>query len=324
MRFRNERWHDRRGLAVERRRGRRASRPYAGRTAAPGTCSGRARAGPRRPAPSPSTGWSWSRPFIACIADGQPDAALEPALEAVSAGRLGPHGAVVAAPEEADEAEAGLVRPANTSVTSRPGIARSVRLCQRLEPMRTYVRVSEATILHADLDAFFAVGRAARRSAAARPAGDRRRRVVLAASYEAKAYGVRTAMSGAQARRLCPRAIVVEPRMSAYAEASKAVYRGVRGHDAAGRGAVDRRGVPRRPRAAAALGHADRDRRAAAARRARAGRACRSRSGSRGRSSSPRWRAGWPSRTVCSWCRPTASSPSCTRCRSSGSGASGR
>jgi DNA polymerase-4 len=49
--------------------------------------------------------------------------------------------------------------------------------------------------------------------------------VVLAASYEAKAYGVRTAMGGRQARRLCPHAAVVPPRMSAYSEASKAVFR---------------------------------------------------------------------------------------------------
>jgi DNA polymerase-4 len=49
--------------------------------------------------------------------------------------------------------------------------------------------------------------------------------VVLAASYEAKAYGVRTAMSGGRARRLCPQAVVVEPRMSAYSEASKAMFR---------------------------------------------------------------------------------------------------
>jgi DNA polymerase-4 len=48
---------------------------------------------------------------------------------------------------------------------------------------------------------------------------------VLAASYEAKATGVDTAMSLTQALRLCPRATVVEPRMSAYAEASKALYR---------------------------------------------------------------------------------------------------
>jgi DNA polymerase IV len=85
--------------------------------------------------------------------------------------------------------------------------------------------VPEATILHADLDAFYAsVEQRDDPCLRGRPvivgAG-----VVLAASYEAKAYGVRTAMGGRQARRLCPRAVVVEPRMSAYSEASKAVYR---------------------------------------------------------------------------------------------------
>ena len=48
--------------------------------------------------------------------------------------------------------------------------------------------------------------------------------VVLAASYEAKAYGVRTAMGGAQARRLCPHAVLVPPRMTAYSRASDAVF----------------------------------------------------------------------------------------------------
>ena len=48
--------------------------------------------------------------------------------------------------------------------------------------------------------------------------------VVLAASYEAKAYGVRTAMGGTQAKRLCPHALVVAPRMAAYAQASRALY----------------------------------------------------------------------------------------------------
>jgi DNA polymerase-4 len=48
--------------------------------------------------------------------------------------------------------------------------------------------------------------------------------VVLAASYEAKAFGIRTAMGGRQALRLCPRAVVVPPRMSAYSDASKALY----------------------------------------------------------------------------------------------------
>ena len=48
--------------------------------------------------------------------------------------------------------------------------------------------------------------------------------VVLAASYEAKAFGVRTAMGGRLARRLCPDAVVVSPRMSAYTAASRALY----------------------------------------------------------------------------------------------------
>ena len=47
--------------------------------------------------------------------------------------------------------------------------------------------------------------------------------VVMAASYEARACGVRTAMGGARARRLCPEAIVVRPRWEAYVEASRAV-----------------------------------------------------------------------------------------------------
>jgi DNA polymerase-4 len=85
--------------------------------------------------------------------------------------------------------------------------------------------VPKATILHADLDAFYAsVEQRDHPRLRGRPvivgAG-----VVLAASYEAKAHGVCTAMGGAQARRLCPDAIVVAPRMSAYADASKAVYR---------------------------------------------------------------------------------------------------
>jgi DNA polymerase IV len=85
--------------------------------------------------------------------------------------------------------------------------------------------VPQATILHADLDAFFAsVEQRDDPRLRGRPvivgAG-----VVLAASYEAKAYGVRTAMSAQRALRLCRRAVVVEPRFSAYTDASKAVYR---------------------------------------------------------------------------------------------------
>ncbi len=82
----------------------------------------------------------------------------------------------------------------------------------------------QATILHADLDSFYA-------SVEQRDDPALRGRpvlvgmgVVLAASYEAKACGVRTPMGLTQARRLCPRAIVVPPRMSAYSAASKAVF----------------------------------------------------------------------------------------------------
>jgi DNA polymerase-4 len=48
--------------------------------------------------------------------------------------------------------------------------------------------------------------------------------VVLAASYEAKARGVRTPMNCRQALLLCPDAVVVDPRMCAYSEASRAVF----------------------------------------------------------------------------------------------------
>jgi DNA polymerase-4 len=79
-------------------------------------------------------------------------------------------------------------------------------------------------VLHADADAFFA---------SVEQRDDPRLRgrpvvvgggVVLAASYEAKAYGIRTAMGGRQARRLCPHAVVVPPRHSAYTEASRAMF----------------------------------------------------------------------------------------------------
>ena len=83
---------------------------------------------------------------------------------------------------------------------------------------------NEATILHADVDSFFA---------SVEQRDDPRLRgrpvivggwVVLAASYEAKAHGVQTAMSAGEARRRCPGVVVVEPRMRAYSEASKAMF----------------------------------------------------------------------------------------------------
>jgi DNA polymerase-4 len=83
---------------------------------------------------------------------------------------------------------------------------------------------SAAVLLHADVDAFFA---------SVEQRDDPRLRgkptivgsgVVMAASYEARRFGVRGAMGGAQARRLCPHAIFVEPRFEAYVDASRAVF----------------------------------------------------------------------------------------------------
>jgi DNA polymerase-4 len=82
----------------------------------------------------------------------------------------------------------------------------------------------EATILHADLDSFYA---------SVERRDDPRLRnkpvivgmgIVLAATYEAKARGVHTAMGCSQARRLCPGAVFVPPRFAAYVDASKAVF----------------------------------------------------------------------------------------------------
>ncbi|MFC8192865.1 DNA polymerase IV [Cellulomonas sp. NPDC057328] len=81
-----------------------------------------------------------------------------------------------------------------------------------------------AAILHADLDAFYA---------SVEQRDDPRLRgrpvavgggVVLAASYEAKRRGVRTAMGGRAARAACPDLVVVPPRFEAYVEASRAVF----------------------------------------------------------------------------------------------------
>ncbi len=87
------------------------------------------------------------------------------------------------------------------------------------------VERAEASILHADLDSFYAsVEQRDQPALRGRPVlvgGG----VVLAASYEAKALGVRTPMSGRQARVLCRgRAVTVPPRMSAYVAASRAVF----------------------------------------------------------------------------------------------------
>ncbi|GEE00686.1 DNA polymerase IV [Gordonia spumicola] len=82
----------------------------------------------------------------------------------------------------------------------------------------------EASILHADLDSFYA-------SVEQRDHPHLRGRpvlvgggVVLAASYEAKAMGVRSPMPGHEARALCPSAVTMPPRFDMYIEASRSVF----------------------------------------------------------------------------------------------------
>ena len=194
---------------------------------------------------------------------------------------------------------------------------------RRIRQLCEHVFVWEdATILHADLDPFFA---------SVEQRDDPRLRgrpvivgggVVLAASYEAKAFGVHSAMEGRQARRLCPHAAVVSPRMEAYVEASKAVFEvfedttplveGISIDEAFLDVAVFGGSPAGRPRS-----------RSGCADESASRSACRSRWAWRGRSSWRRWRARSRSPTACSSSRRGASSRSSIRCRSSACGVSG-
>ncbi|MEO0479184.1 MAG: DNA polymerase IV [Planctomycetota bacterium] len=83
------------------------------------------------------------------------------------------------------------------------------------------------TILHADLDAFYAsVEQRDDPSLRGRPVvvgGEGRRGVVATASYEARVFGVKSAMPGAEARRRCPDAVFVRPRMEVYVRIAEQV-----------------------------------------------------------------------------------------------------
>jgi DNA polymerase-4 len=83
-------------------------------------------------------------------------------------------------------------------------------------------------IIHVDMDAFYASveqrDNPELQNKALAVGGGSERGVVAAASYEARKFGIRSAMSGEVARRLCPHLIFVKPRFSRYKEVSKVVH----------------------------------------------------------------------------------------------------
>jgi len=85
---------------------------------------------------------------------------------------------------------------------------------------------SQTSIMHVDLDAFYAACELARRpELRGLPVivGGASRSVVLAATYEARAFGVKSAMSMQSALRVCPQAVVVSPDFRLYSEVSRSV-----------------------------------------------------------------------------------------------------
>ena len=187
-------------------------------------------------------------------------------------------------------------------------------------PVCEHVFVSgDATILHADLDAFYASVEQRDDPRLRGPARDRR--WGRGAGGQLRGQGLRHPHSHgrSQARQLCPWAIVVEPRMSAYSEASKAVFAVFENTtplveglsideaflDVGGLRRVS--GTPTRSRSGCARTSSNRS-------------GCPSPSAWPAPSSWPRWPAGWPSPTACWWCRPPRSCRSCIRWPSSGCG----
>ncbi|MFH1755038.1 MAG: DNA polymerase IV, partial [Candidatus Latescibacterota bacterium] len=89
--------------------------------------------------------------------------------------------------------------------------------------------MSERAILHVDMDAFFAsievLDAPELRGKPVIVGGTPEERgVVAAASYEVRKYGIHSAMSAYRAKKLCPHAVFIKPRMSRYVEVSRSIF----------------------------------------------------------------------------------------------------